>query len=49
MILAVVMMLGVVGCGKGSDKVAATINGEKLTETAYKGYLFSIKMEMEQR
>lgn len=47
MALAVVMILGVVGCGKQSKPVA-TINGEPLTEASYRGYLFSVKMEMEQ-
>lgn len=47
MVLAVVMMLGVVGCGSKGKEVA-TINGIPLLEQTYKGYLFSIKMEYEQ-
>ena len=45
--LSLVMMLGVVGCGKSTNAVA-TINGNSLSEDTYKAYLFSVKMEMEQ-
>ncbi|HHX63054.1 MAG TPA: hypothetical protein GX707_20430 [Epulopiscium sp.] len=47
MALSIVMMLGVVGCGKKAN-VVATINGDSLTEATYRAYLFSVKMEMEQ-
>lgn len=42
-----VMALAITGCGKKS-KTVATINGEPLSEASYRGYLFSVKMEMEQ-
>ncbi|NLI90039.1 MAG: hypothetical protein GX366_06505 [Epulopiscium sp.] len=45
--LAMVMALAITGCGKKS-KTVATINGEPLSEASYRGYLFSVKMEMEQ-
>lgn len=47
MVLAVVMALGVSGCGK-QQKSVATINGESLAEDTYRAYLFSVKMEIEQ-
>lgn len=47
MALSMVMMVGAVGCGK-SAKTVATIDGEPLLESTYRGYLFSVKMEMEQ-
>ena len=47
MALMLTMMLGVVGCGNKVNPVA-TIDGESLSEEAYRGYLFSVKIEMEQ-
>ena len=47
MVLAIVMALGVSGCGK-QPKAVATINGEALAEDTYRAYLFSVKMEIEQ-
>lgn len=45
--LVVVMMMGLVGCDNQS-KAVATINGKPLSEASYRGYLFSVKMQMEQ-
>ena len=41
------MLVSMVGCGKKSAPVA-TINGETLSESMYRAYLFSVKMQFEQ-
>lgn len=48
MALACVMVLGTVGCSSKKSQPVATINGEALSEAAYRAYLFSVKMQMEQ-